>query len=357
MKLWEFIEYENDDQLLVYKHPCQDFNTNTKLIVREGQVAIFLHNGQVADIFKPGRHKLSTENLPVLGKLMRIFTDGVNTFSAEVYFISTTNVMSLKWGTTTSMDLQDPLYKIICKVNGCGEASFQIVEPLAFFKTFVGTSKALEKADLTRFFRSLINMHIKNAVSSAISRDRVSILEINSHLIDIAKATREDINSNIGKDGVIITYFAFDNLGVKEGDDSLEKLKQALAKRAEMDIVGYSYQQERSFDVMDTMASKTESGFGGIGSSIIDAGIGLGVAGAVAGSMRNMATPLVQQTTAQFDTTTQVKCHSCGAMLPSTAKFCFECGAKLMKKRFCVNCGVELSPNAKFCFECGAKQE
>lgn len=363
MKLWEFVEHENVEDLLVYKHPCQDFNTNTKLIVREGQVAVFLHNGQVADVFQAGRHKLSTENLPILGKLIRsLTTGGVNTFSAEVFFISTTNVMSLKWGTSMPMDVQDPKYNIAVKVNGCGEASFRITDALSFFKAFVGTMATLEKADLLKFFRSTINMYIKNAVSRAVGHTGVSVLDLNSYLVEIADITKKAVNEKIHEQGIEITLFSFENLGTIEGDVSLKKLREILAKKAEMEILGYTYQQERSYNVMDTMASKGGgSANAGIASTIIEAGVGFGMAGAVAGTMKNIAQPVFDTVgmsrQAEMQQQDMQKCANCGVSIPKIAKFCLNCGTPVAKKRFCLNCGVELSVNAKFCNECGAKQE
>lgn len=354
MKLWEFIEFENVDDLLVYKHPCQDFNTSSKLIVREGQKAIFLHNGEVADVFGAGRHSLSTENLPVLGKIMRIPTGGVNTFSAEVFFISIVSVMNLKWGTSAPMDLQDPRYNVICKVSGCGEAAFKVNNPEAFLKNIIGTTSQIEKSDLQKFFRSTINMYIKNAVSDAMAKDGVSILELNSHLLDLANISRQAINEKIAPFGVEITLFSFENLGAADDDPSLIKLKDALAKKTEMDIVGYNYQQERSYDVMEEFA-KNGGVNNGVTSAIVGAGVGIGMAGAVANTVKDMSNPIANNAkTANEDT---IVCRNCGAKISKSAKFCPECGEKNMKKRFCVQCGAEISENAKFCMECGAKQE
>lgn len=366
MKFWEFVEYENEGELLVYKHPCQDFNTNTKLVVREGQIAVFLHNGEIGDVFQPGRYRLSTENLPILGKLTRIFTGGENTFTAEVFFISTTNVMALKWGTSSPMDLVDPYYDIICRVAGSGEASFKVIDPLAFFKQIVGTTSSFEKTDLIKFFRSTINMHIKNAVSSAITKDNISLLELNSHLMEISKSCKAEINEKIAEFGSQITLFSIENLGVVDGDPSLEKLKAAFAKRAEMKAVGYTYQQERSFDVMDKVAERGGSAGSGIGSTIVEAGVGLGVAGAVAGSMKDMAAPLKdaaspssspsQSPVAQPSSNGGLTCPKCGTSLPAGAKFCSECGEKIPTgPKFCPECGTKLAPGAKFCCECGKK--
>ena len=368
MHLYDFIEYTNEEERLVYKHPCQDFNTNTKLIVREGQVAIFLKNGEICDVFQPGRYQLSTENLPVLRKIMSIPTGGESTFSAEVYFISTVNVMSLKWGTMSPMELQDPLYKIIVRVGACGEASFRILDAAAFLVNLVGTRASVEPQELMGYFRSHINMHIKTAVSQAITQDRISILELNSHLVETANHVHRELNEKIGQNGLTITYFTLENIMIPENDPSVVRLKDSLSKRAEMDIVGYTYREERSFDVMDSMAEN--SGGSGIPGAVIGAGIGLGVAGSVAQTVKEIAKPMAgavspepapapapepapaPATPAGAETKL---CSKCGATVASRAKFCPECGNPFPVKQFCPNCGTELSPTAKFCSECGEK--
>ena len=194
MQLWEFIEYENENQLLVYKHPCQDFNSNTKLIVREGQTAIFLKNGEIADVFSPGRYPLQTENLPLLSKIMAIPTGGNSSFSAEVFFISTTNVMSMNWGTSSPVDLADPVYKIIVRVGASGQASFRITDALSFFRAFIGTKRVLEEGALVQYFHSVINMHIKTGFSDAVIRKKLSVLDLNADLVSLAESAKAEIN-------------------------------------------------------------------------------------------------------------------------------------------------------------------
>lgn len=331
MKLWEFIEYESYDNLLVYKHPCEDFNWHSKLIVREGQTAIFLKNGQVADVFQPGRYVLSTNNLPILGKIMSISTGGESTFSAEIYFISTTNVMNLKWGTNNKIDLQDPLYKIIVKVGACGEVSFKINDAIVFFKTFVGTKLAINNNELINFFRSIINMHIKNGISNAVTKDEVSILEINSNLISLADVVRDTINEIIIKDGICIHYFSLENIVIPDNDISLNKLKESLSKRADMDILGYSYKDEKIFEnSRESVSSECDLRFNGVRQQ--------------ENNNKNQSAII-----------NYVVCSNCKTSNPPVAKFCCGCGQKMERRIFCNACGTELPGGARFCHVCGEK--
>ena len=143
---------------------------------------------------------------------------------------------------------------------------------------------------------------------------------------------------------------------IPENDPSLRGLKEALTKKAQMDLLGYTYKEERSFDVMDALASREDSG-GGIASTMINAGIGLGIAGAVGNTVRQLAVP-VQSATAPAVSrdTAEKECPQCKARVPSSANFCPGCGYNFRKTRFCPSCGAEIGEAEKFCHECGAKQ-
>ena len=180
MKLWNVVEFMNEDKLLLYKHECEDFNTNTKLIVREGQVALFVKNGVLCDWFQPGRYTLKTENIPLLSRIIRaVTTGGENSYSAELFFVSTVDQMNLKWGTRSPIDLQDPTYKIIVNVWASGESAFSVTEPLKFIRKVSGTNTKIDSSQLSEYFRSIINTYVKNCISDALAINKISILNIN----------------------------------------------------------------------------------------------------------------------------------------------------------------------------------
>ena len=110
LKFLDVINYEGGNDVLVWKHPCEDFNTGSHLIVHESQEALFMCNGQVAEIFGPGRHDLKTENIPVLRRLLNIPTGGVSPFHCEVYYINKSIPMDLKWGTPDQVIAMDPQF-------------------------------------------------------------------------------------------------------------------------------------------------------------------------------------------------------------------------------------------------------
>lgn len=341
MKFYDFIEYLNEDKKLVYKHPCEDFNTSTKIIVREGQKALFIKNGKLADILEPGRHKLQTESLPILRKIMAIPTGGMSTFSAEIYFVSVVDSFNFGWGTLNQMDLQDPVYHIVCKVGASGEATFRIIDVEPFFKKIIGTTSSFEVEELQKYFRSLVNMHIKNAISTAITRRKISLLEINSNLVELSNDVTGELNNILDEYGLLLRNFSIENVVIPDDDESINKLKVTLNKKADMEILGYSYKDERGFDVMEKAVSN--EGAGGLQSSLMGLGIGFGMAGGIAGGVRDIQSGL--------SNTDMIKCLGCGSEIKKDSKFCPNCGQKI--NRFCPKCGAEVS--GAFCSNCGEK--
>ena len=109
-KIAELIKYEGDNTTFIWKHPSEDFNSLTQLIVHESQEAIFFRNGQALDLFGPGRYTLETENIPLLGRLLNIIKGDKTPFHCEVYFINKTEQMSIKWGTDSKVEYIDPTY-------------------------------------------------------------------------------------------------------------------------------------------------------------------------------------------------------------------------------------------------------
>lgn len=106
----EIIKYEGDNSTFIWKHPCEDFNSLTQLIVHESQEALFFLNGQALDLFGPGRYTLETQNIPKIGKILNRTTGDQTPFHCEVYFINKTEQMSIKWGTDSKVQYIEPTY-------------------------------------------------------------------------------------------------------------------------------------------------------------------------------------------------------------------------------------------------------
>lgn len=142
-KFFDVIKYEGDNSTFVWKYPREDFNTLSQLIVHENQEAVFFMNGQALDLFGPGRYTLKTQNIPLLGRALKLASGGISPFHCEVYFINKTEQMSIKWGTDTRVQFIEPTYRFPLSLGAPGEMSLQAVDSKRLLVKLVGTEDGL----------------------------------------------------------------------------------------------------------------------------------------------------------------------------------------------------------------------
>ena len=149
--LASIIKYEGDNETLVWKHPIEDFNMGSQLIVHESQEAIFFRDGQALDLFGPGRYTLETQQLPILEKLYDLPTNPEGTFHSEVYFINKTVQMSIKWGTPDKVRFIDPLTSAPLEIGASGELNLQVQDARKLLVKLVGTQRGIAWGDQEGF--------------------------------------------------------------------------------------------------------------------------------------------------------------------------------------------------------------
>ena len=365
MAIFDVIKYEGNNDVLVWKFPGEDFTTLSQLIVHESQEAAFVKDGQILDIFKAGRHTLHSQNIPLLRKLVNLPFGGVSPFHCEVYFINKAASMDVVWATDKPMPIQDAKYKIILPVDAAGQFGVRVYDSKQLLVGLVGTINKFDQATLRQYFKGILLTNIKDCIATQFVENQVSFLEIHARIKAISNGIRDELSEEFSKYGIDLINFNVSEIIPPENDPSYIQLKKALAKKAEMSVIGYTYQQERTFDVLDAAAVNE-----GAGANIMNVGMGLGmglnVGGAIGGAMgtavRNI-TPDVGPSSTEWDTSAEnesvIKCPNCGNKLPDKAKFCLECGAKIeppLEEGFtiCPGCGEKV-PKGKFCLECGAK--
>ena len=352
MAIVEVIKYNGKPNVMAWKYPCEELGTWTQIIVNETQEAVFVKEGKVLDILGPGSQTLSTENIPILSKLINLPFGGKSPFTAEVWYINKIYSLDVKWGTAPAIQIQDPKYHVFVPVTAFGQFGIQVVDSQKFLTRLVGTLPSFEHDAMVKYFRGLLVSNVKNVISTYLVKKNVSILEINAYITEISQELETKLRPEIEEYGIQLANFYVTSIEAPEDDSAVIKLKNALAKRAEMDIVGYDYNTARSFDTLESVA-KNE----GSGSNIMNAGIGLGMGFGIGGQfgnqMSNVATKMnTNEKTEQPKN--KLKCVNCGAEVDENQKFCPECGTKIGE--FCKNCGARLSKNQKFCPECGASQ-
>lgn len=337
-KIVDIIKYEGNNSTFIWKHPCEDFNTMTQLIVHESQEALFFMNGQALDLFGPGRYTLETQNIPLIGKAITIPTDDQTPFHCEVYFINKTEQMAIKWGTDSKVQFMEPTYNFPISIGASGEMSLRAEDSKKLLVKLVGTENNLDQANLARYFRAFLMTKVKSYIAQVIREQKINIFEIDEKLNDISVVLHKMLQPDFLEYGVSLERFFLTVIVKPDGDESYERFKslhfrqyadiaeakirqqtevigaeteaqktviesQAMATKRQQE--GYTYQQERGFDVAQDVAKNEAVGQFtnmGVGFGTM-AGVG-GAVGGVVGSAVNDAlgsNPPSQQAQSQDD--------------------------------------------------------
>ena len=385
----DIIKYEGDNSTFIWKHPCEDFNTTTQLIVHESQEAIFFLNGQALDLFGPGRHTLETQNIPLLRRIINIPTGGESPFHCEVYFINKTEQMAIRWGTDSKVQYVEPTYKFPISIGASGEMALSVNDSRKLLVKLVGTERVLDRQQLTTYFRSILMTKVKTYMAQTMRANAINIFEIDESLETFSADIKERLVPDFMDYGVDLKRFYVTTIVKPDGDPQYEKFKElhfrqyadiAEAKlRQQTDVIhaqteaqkvvidsqaqatkrmqeGYTYQQERGFDVAQDVARNEAAG------QFSNMGIGLGMMAGVGGTVGGMVGGVVSDAFAgmsavQPQTAANKFCDQCGAELTPGAAFCDECGAPQAPSDTCVKCGFKFIKPGKFCPKCGTRRE
>ncbi len=349
MAIVDVLKFDSTADIFAWKYPNSELSTWTQLIVNESQEAIFVRNGQAADVFGPGKYTLSTDNIPLLQKVINIPFGGKSPFSAEVWFINKAFSLDIKWGTVSPIQIQDPKYNVFIPLRAFGQFGIQIEDSKKFLIKLVGTMKFFNRNTLTDYFKGLYTTRVKDRISSCLIKSKISLLEINAHLNEISSLLSEELSEELKEYGIKVVNFFVNDINVPENDPAVKQLKAALAKRAEMDIIGYSYQQERTFDTLETAADNN-----GVAGTVMGSGIGLGmgfgIGGAIGANVQSMDNVMSTKEATK-------ECPSCHSQIGENLKFCPHCGVDTTKSESthtCSSCGGEIGSSA-FCSNCGRK--
>jgi len=347
----EVIEWlDESGNTMLYRFPVrgQEIKNNAQLIVRESQVAVFVFEGQIADVFTPGRYSISGGNTPILSKL-GAWKYGFNSpFKSEVYFANTKQFTDLKWGTMNPIMMRDADFGMV-RLRAFGIYSIRVSDPRAFIKEVAGTNGHFETEDIEgQLKRTLVS-----GFTDALGESKIAALDLASNYDELGQFARNKMGEEFKSYGLELTKFFVENISLPP------EVEAAMDKRTSMGVIGDvgRYAQFQAADAMRDAAQNT-SGGAGMGAGL---GAGFAIGNQMMGQMANsMNQPQQQQSGGAGAAAAPVKCPKCGAANASGVKFCNECGAKLevaSQTVPCVKCGAQLQAGAKFCNECGAKQE
>lgn len=382
------IKYEGDNKTFVWKYPKEDFNTRSQLIVHQSQEAVFMQNGKILDMFGPGKYTLQTENLPVITGLMNLATGGRNSFHCELYFINKTEQMAIPWGTNSKIQYMDPVYQFPVEIGACGEMSLVLENAGKVLVKLVGTETMLNQDQLGEKLRVFVMKYTKSVIPQMIQSKKISVFDLDMFLPDFSDAVKaplsvefKDYGFDLRKFSILtiakpdedLNYIKFKKLHYKRINDVTEaqirqqvgvidaqtaaqrKIIDAEAQAKKRQVEGYTYQQEKAFDVAEKIASNdaiAQMGNIGIGMGMMT-GVG-GPIGATVGNVVGDVVKSVSDSSSAPNEATGGFCSHCGHKYKPGALFCEKCGTKL-NRNVCANCGKELSGDSLFCPYCGTK--
>ena len=317
-QLIDVIEWtDNSGKTMVHKYDTngKEITMGAQLTVRESQAAIFVNEGELADVFGPGRYELSTSNMPILTAL-KSWKYGFNSpFKSDVYFVNTKQFLDMKWGTSNPVMMRDAEFGLI-RLRAFGVYRFKV--------------------------EGQIKRTLVSGLSDAIAESKIPALDLAANYDELASYALKAINPKIAPLGLTLCSFVIENISLPE------EVEKSMDKRTSMGVLG-NLDQYAKYQAAEAMRDAATNGNGMAGM-----GVGMG-AGAAMGQMfaqsMNPAQPAAPAAPAAG-----AVCSACGAQIPAGTKFCPECGAKQAAGAFCTACGAQIPAGTKFCPECGAKQ-
>lgn len=403
------IKYEGANDVFIWKHPIEDFNLGSQLIVHESQEAIFFKDGKALDLFGAGRYTLATQNLPMLESLYKLPTNADDIFHSEVYFINLTTQMGIKWGTDSRVSMMDPASGVPVELGASGNFSLRVDDSRKLLLKLVGTMKGITEDGLVARFKPMIINKVKANLAKAIESNNISVLEMDAHIDTISDWLRDAINKNLTEYGIAMPEFFITTISPAEGaintikkqiaekvlrvrqeeikkaeaeaaqsrkileaqteaqlkmvaaqgEAEAQKIKaqaeaeaykmQAYAEAEEMHMKGYTYRDETSrqigLEAMKNGIIGNGEGGSGVIGDMAGVAITLGTMGSVVNMTKNVLDPIVNST------------HVLGAGLGDMATNGTNPEIIASKEEMwdCISCGLK-QLTTKHCPECGSKR-
>lgn len=293
------ISFNGEAEDIVWKFPYDNLSIGTQLIVNHSQEAIFLRGGAVCDIFGEGTHTLSTNNIPVLQKLINLPFGGRTPFTAEVYFVSKTVRRNLKFGTINAVPVRDPLYSIPIPVRAFGEYGIRVVDASMLLGELVGTLHTFDTESIIEQFKSVVLQQLNASFGQFVKQERISVVDLPTYSPQMAQYLQNCLKSEFARYGISLENFNLASINYDEGHPNVQKVLEAQANAAaeifeaqgraqRRNIEQYTFQEERQFDVMETAAGN-EGGSGQMMGAGMGLGMGVGIGGAFGTQMGNIA--------------------------------------------------------------------
>lgn len=304
-KHWaDVIKNSGSGDLLIWRQPEEDFNTNSTVVVMPGEEAIFIKGGNVEQVFDSGTYKLSTENYPFISRLRNAFTGGISTFNCVVYFVRKAHSMEILWGTSSPIQVRDPVMRIATSVRARGAYKIQIDNGVKFLTKLLGNNISFAaQNELTNYFDSEFQQYIKSSIAKAIKNANQEILGICAEQDILAQSIHPILQEILDDYGIRLITFSIAGIDIPENDPNRQKLEEAFANKGVMGILGDDWGRQQASEILHDLANNP--GAGGVAAAGAGVGMGMAAGGVFGGMAQQMFAPMQPQAQPQPPQQTQ----------------------------------------------------
>lgn len=351
---------QGNKTIYAYRFPETNLSTYTQLIVQESQESVLFSKGQIIGKFGPGKHTLSTENLPILRNLFGIPFGGKNPFMAEIWFVNKLQPYNIDWQ-TDSMSIHDADYNTQLPLVSKGRYGLTVKDAEKFLIKIVGTKNEFTQDDLTNQFFGEFSIKTKSTILQFMLKNKIGFKSVSAHLDELSQYLKGTMLSFWDNLGLGLTQFYITSIDIDTSNETGRRVAAAISQQSAMSITGHTWQQEQMFGVANNAIDGLGNGNGGLigGLMAMNMMSGMG-SGAGAGMMNpqyhqpsfggNNSQETQGQTTQPAKQSREVYCSNCSRKFPNTYRFCPHCGDAYNP---CPKCGTDNDKNAKRCVSCG----